>query len=347
MVQVSPFFRQDKTCPVCGKTFSVMRIRSSSVRTAQRMPDFQIIYEGINLTHYQIFVCPNCYYAAPDTSFDTLTGDRSKIYSTLVTLRENEPDFAAERSPEVALRSYELAIRSGEARSAPSSFQAAMYLRAAWIAREMGRKEKEKPYIDKARQLYKEAFTNERLTGKLSGATLMYLIGELNRQCGYFNEAVRWFSRSVSSPDIKKEPEIERLARLQWELARQQARNEGPAENEGLTEEETPTIQTAVKTSNPLTIVPATDTQNSAARRQRGSNAQRMRLTASLYGDQIEWLKELSNRAYKQSKTLLEREAVIRSLIDAAMESFPDIERFSTESELTEAFIKAMHQGKK
>ncbi|QGG48261.1 hypothetical protein [Heliorestis convoluta] len=41
----------------------------------------------------------------------------------------------------------------------------------------------------------------------------------------------------------------------------------------------------------------------------------------------------------------MEREAVLRALLDAAMEAYPSIDGFSSEEELSQFFLKVMKDG--
>lgn len=338
-----PFFQQQKSCPICGKAFTVTRIRSSFIRVKERKPDFMVVYEGINPLHYQIFVCPNCNYASPDASFDSPQGDVAKIRRGLHVLRSEEPDFFGERSLKVALRSYELAIRTAQITEVPSSVFSALCLRAAWIAKEMDNPELAIQYAEQARQLYEQAFLSERSVGKMSSVALTYLIGELNRQTGNFVDAVRWFSRAVTNPEIKREPEIERLARQQWETARVQAKDKErngvaksqPAETPGSAKENEPEALTAK--NQPIYPAPATPKKRIGPK---------IRFTATLYEDQINWLKHLSAIPHKEAGIFMEKETVLRALINAAMEVYPEIEGFTTEDELRIRFLQRMTQSK-
>ncbi len=54
-----------------------------------------------------------------------------------------------------------------------------------------------------------------------NNARLLYLIGELNRRIGAFNEAVRWFSRVINDKNIIDAAMI-RASREQWGVLREQ-----------------------------------------------------------------------------------------------------------------------------
>ncbi|KAB2954318.1 DUF2225 domain-containing protein [Heliorestis acidaminivorans] len=331
------FFTQEKTCPICRQIFQATRVRSSFIRIRERKADFMIIYDGVNPIHYQIFVCPSCYYASQENNFDSPYGDTSKVARELFLLRQQEPNFLGVRSLPVVLRAFELAIRTAQISQAPASVSASLYLKCAWLAREMQDETRSLVFIKESLKLYEKAYASERSVGKMSSSTLSYLIGELYRQIGTYDEAIRWFSRTVmQSSAIKSEPEIERLARDQWALAREQSKALG---NDSIPNEQKDSTE-KVESSSSSTVEPPI--KESPVRKARGP---KVRLTATLHEEQVTWLKEISATPYRESKTFMEREAVLRALIDAAMEVYPSLQGFSNEDELRDQLIDKMKKG--
>jgi len=218
----SIYFPQSRKCPVCKTAFATQRVRSSASVVSERDSDFRTCYKTINPTHYSIHVCPNCLFAAQDSQFEQEIpdGEREAIYRALLQLKQQEPDFGGKRTSEQALRTLELAVRSAQLRKQGASALAGLFLRAAWICRELGNAERELVFLEQAKTFYLESFAGERET-KMSQCTLMYLIGELHRRTGNYQEAVRWFSRVISDRGIKAEPEIERLTRQRWAEAKE------------------------------------------------------------------------------------------------------------------------------
>jgi len=73
--------------------------------------------------------------------------------------------------------------------------------------------------------MFVRAYETEHIeTTRYGTAGIMYIIGELMRQFGDYKQAVRWFARVVQ--EKKCHPQIERLARDQWERAREAYRSE-------------------------------------------------------------------------------------------------------------------------
>ncbi|MBM7867284.1 DUF2225 domain-containing protein [Heliobacterium gestii] len=339
------FFTQRKTCPVCGHEFVATRIRSSFIRVKERMPDFRTIFEGINPLHYQVFVCPACQYAALENRFDQVGNDRLQLRRGLLDAFSAEPDFSGTRTAETALRSFELALRTAQIGGAPASLQAPLNLRAAWIAREMRWDDVDRKYTEAALRLYEAAFGDDR-NAKTSAVTLMYLIGELHRQLGQQADAVRWLARAAMHPDVKKEPEIERLVRQQWSRAREENKagdheiRTDPAENGAMI------ASIDGDAAEPAPDQPAASPQQNVDFSSRKRLGPKIRFTVTLYEDEIDWLKRLSSVPYAESKLFMDKESVLRALLDAAMETWPEVRGFSDEAGLRQKFIEAMQTKK-
>lgn len=305
-----PFFEQEKTCPVCQKKFKITRVRSSACVVIHRDTDFYVKYKDINPNYYSIWVCPHCHYAALDKKFSgpLSDGEKKRLSKTLALLHREEPDLSGIRDADKALRAVELALQTAQIIRASHASLASLYLMGAWFARDKGDKELEQKYLEQARDHYTFSYERETLREKISDVRLMYIIGELNRRTGRLREAINWFSRVVRHPEIKREPEIERLARDQWDLAREELHrctasstdSPVPAEEE---KEKAPAA-TGEKTEAGIPF------SEPASRRTKTS------YSFTLYRDQVEWLQKLS-----ENNAGIGRDAVLRALLDAVKET--------------------------
>lgn len=306
-----PFFELEKTCPVCQKKFKITRVRSSACVVMRRDTDFYVKYKDINPTYYSIWVCPHCHYAALDKKFSgpLSDGEKKRLSKTLALLHREEPDLSGIRDADKALRAVELALQTAQIIRASHASLASLYLMGAWFARDKGDKELEQKYLEQARDHYTFSYERETLREKISDVRLMYIIGELNRRTGRLREAINWFSRVVRHPEIKREPEIERLARDQWELAREELHRgteiaaDSPASSEEEEKEKAPAA-TGEKTE---TGIPFSEP---ASRRTKTA------YSFTLYRDQVEWLQKLS-----ENSAGISRDAVLRALLDAVKET--------------------------
>jgi uncharacterized protein (DUF2225 family) len=211
-------------CPICNNSFSSKKLRTSALRIDRRDEDFCTFYKGDNPMHYEIFVCPHCAYAASESSFDALSSKEIIAVKEILSGKVINRNFCGARTVNDALDSFKLALFIAQARGAKSSVIAGLSLKLAWIYREM-QDEKETDFLEYALQYYKQAYDTENLPlGNLDEISVQYLLGELSRRLDKLNDAVFWFSKAVSNPEKHKNPRIEKLAREQWNVVREQSR---------------------------------------------------------------------------------------------------------------------------
>ena len=209
-------------CPICGKQFSSMKAKVNSCKVKKKDEDFCIHYEDLNPMYYEVFVCPYCAYAAPENSFGELTEKEAKLLKEAFSGREVGRSFCAQRSLDDAIAAYKLAIYTAELRKANASVLAGLCLRLAWLFRFKGDKQEEL-FLEYSLRNYLEAYDKEPLPiGNLNEISLMYLLGELSRRLGKLSEAITWFGKAAANPERKENPMIEKLAREQWALTRDQ-----------------------------------------------------------------------------------------------------------------------------
>lgn len=336
------FFEQQKQCPVCSTKFTVTRVRSSVCIVMQRETDFHVKYRDIDPLLYSIWVCPNCQYANNDKDFiqDFKPHEMERMKKGLPLLKTEEPDFSGERTPPAALRTVELAIRTAMVRQAPSIILAGLYLRGAWLLRDLGKNQESLNFTEQAKKLYQLSFEKEwgRFAAKMSDSRIMYLIGELNRRLGDYEEAIKWFSRTINNKDIKTEPEINRLVRDQWEIAREDYKKQQAnpttmaAAPENVSVEKVATVDQGPAPSDDTIPAPA-------PAKTRGS---KVKILLSLYLDQVDWLKRSASKVYDKHQVFMEKEMVARAIIDAVMERLPDLGDFKSEEELKDLIMNKL-----
>lgn len=335
----SAFFEQEKTCPVCDKKFTTTRVRSSASVVVKRDTDFCIYYKDINPMHYSIMVCPHCHYAALDKNFsDNLeTAEKLRLQKGLELLRKEESDMSKERKAELALRACELAIQAAQIKKSGPGLIGSLFLRASWFAREINNLELEKEYINQARLLYTESFEKERkVDSKMTEARLMYIIGELNRRSGLYQEAVLWFNKAVTNKNIKGEPEIERLSRDQWDMAKQQYKQQ----KEGFKDAEIIQIETAVPEKDATIKIDEKESQKK--KNENPPTREKDKINISLYKDQIAWLNEIVKNNYHKTKVQFEPEIIISAILDTIKERVLNISDFKNEEQIKEKVNKIL-----
>jgi uncharacterized protein (DUF2225 family) len=215
-------YEKEFKCPVCNNSFSSKRVRLSSLRVERRDEDFCTTYKGHNPMHYEILVCPNCGYSSSENNFDNLSPKELNTLKEVLSGKVVNRSFCEERTINDALDSYKLALYIAKSRDAKDSIIAGLTLKIAWIYREL-KDEKELEFIKYTLEYYKHAYDKENLPiGNLDEISIQYLLGELSRRINKLNDAVFWFNKAVSNPDRAKNPRIEKIAREQWLLVKEQ-----------------------------------------------------------------------------------------------------------------------------
>lgn len=216
------FWEKQVTCPLCSNKFPTKNVRQGSYEVLKRDTDFCVWYKGANPMLYNVYICQNCGFAATSEDFEKM--DRRAIARIAPAFQPKPPenDFTGLRSPELAIKANLHAINSYKLREANMALLAGLYLRIAWLYRQEGNQQQEMQYMTLARDAYKVAYENARdLPAKLGDIGVAYLIGELSRRLGENNASVRWFNVAISNKNIKKRPDLEKLARAQWQAARE------------------------------------------------------------------------------------------------------------------------------
>lgn len=312
-------YTKELSCPVCGHKFAQTLARSSLCVVERRDSDFRVQYRNCNPNWYAIIVCPECGYASSKSIFGEVRPEEKEALKG-VLLGEQVVDLTGKRSLEQVGESYRRAIACTEVRSLSPALLAALYLKAAWVYREMGETEQEHNLLKRSLESYLEAYDHEQEPfGKMSLAELTYLIGELSRRTKRYEEAVIWFSKVVEMDDVR--PNTLRLAREMWHLAKDAYRR-GPAEH-SLEE----VSQAVAEAPVPKAEAPAKKAKTAEPRRRIKAF-----IRTRLYNDQIEWLEKVGR--WWGGEPELEASSIVRALIDLVEDLPPQRLQVADEEEL-------------
>ncbi|KXG78930.1 DUF2225 domain-containing protein [Thermotalea metallivorans] len=226
-------YDKEVTCPLCKNIFRTKKVRTSSTRIEKRDTDFCTYYTSENPMFYGVFVCPMCGYAAMESTFHEINGAGKKAIEENITRRWTQRSFGGERTIQEAIEAYKLALLCGQLINQKKGVIGNICLRIAWLYR-YANDPKETDFLKHAVRCFEQAFVSEPLPiGNLDEVTLMYLIGEIHRLIGNYEEAIEWFSKAVGNPAIKTKKKIDTLAREQWRLAKESFKNKKNQEQAG------------------------------------------------------------------------------------------------------------------
>jgi uncharacterized protein (DUF2225 family) len=208
-------------CPVCNNEFTTKKVRVSKLRFIKQDTDFMPYYDKENPIKYNIFICPNCGYAATEDKFDSIPKRKKDIVLKEITLKWNKRNFGDKRTIEQAIETYKLAIYIGQLLDYSSVELGLLTLNLAWLFRLKGDEKQEMRFLRLTKSFFEDAYHKESLSNaNMDEIKLAYLIGEINRRLGDKGQSVKWFNKVVTSHD-NTNPAIKNMAIEQWRLAKE------------------------------------------------------------------------------------------------------------------------------
>lgn len=210
-------FDKTYTCPVCDTNFKNKTIRTGKIKLASADADLRPVYQGVDCLKYDVVACPSCGYAALSKFFDSMTSPQARLVQEMITKSfRGLPAESETYSYDDALARYKLALVNSIVKKARVSERAYTCLKSAWILR--GKAEnlpedtpdydtvkenlaaEEMDFISNAYTGFSDAFSKEGfpICG-MDEPTLTYLMAELARRLGNYDESSRWVSRVLTS----------------------------------------------------------------------------------------------------------------------------------------------------
>ena len=215
------FFADDVICPVCESRFEYLRVRTEAVKPTQPDTDFRIQYLTVDPTHYSVIVCPACSYAAYSDDFEQLDeAERRSLAerAELAAARTDEdgqdrPQLCGERSLDDAAVALDLAIACYAVRRPNDRRRAGLLHRRAWLERAREDRDAELPFLRATRDAYARTYEQDGTLPDDAAFRAAYLVGEISMRLGEYEEAARWLLKCVQMDEVKRQPNVARLAR--------------------------------------------------------------------------------------------------------------------------------------
>ena len=209
-------------CPICQNDFKTQKVKTSALRIEKRDSDFCVHYGGVNPIYYGAYVCPSCGYAALESNFEELELKAKRAIQESISSRWVQRDFGLKRTISEAIETYKLALLCGQVARHKKGILGVICLRLAWLYR-YNHEEREIDFLRHASECFEEAYRYEGLPiGGMDDISITYLLGELNRRLGKYEDAIYWFNKAIGNPGIKQKKSLETQVREQWSLAREQ-----------------------------------------------------------------------------------------------------------------------------
>ena len=210
-------FDKTFTCPVCDSEFHTKVVRTGRIKLVSQDTDLRPKYSMVDSLKYDAVVCPKCGYAALSRFFKFMLPAQAKMIKENISANfkglSNSGSFY---TYDDAIARHQLALANTVVKKAKDSEKAYTCLKLAWLCR--GKAEslpKETPdYENQIKQLQQEetellanaydgfmsAFSKESypMCG-MDETTTTYLIADLARRIGKYEESSRWVSKVLTS----------------------------------------------------------------------------------------------------------------------------------------------------
>ncbi len=213
-------FDKTFTCKVCDKAFKSKMVRTGKVKLVAQDSDLRPKYQYVDSLKYDAVVCPNCGFAALSRFFNYMTDAQAKLIKANIStnfkgLQEGEDILTYDE----AITRHKLVLVNAVVKHAKSSEKAYICLKLAWLLRGKSEtlpedtpnlpevkkqlSEEEKEYIVNAYEGFMDAFSKEPfpMCG-MDETTLTYLVADLARQVGKYDEALRMIARVLTSKNV-------------------------------------------------------------------------------------------------------------------------------------------------
>ena len=210
-------FDKTFTCKVCDKEFKTKMVRTGKAKLLAQDSDLRPRYQTVDTLKYDAVVCPHCGFAALSRFFNYMTDAQAKLIKANISanfkgIKEGEEIITYDE----AIVRHKLVLVNTVVKRAKASEKAYTCLKLAWLLR--GKSEtlpadtpnidqvkaelaaQEKEYIANAYEGFMDAFSKEQfpMCG-MDEITMTYLVADLGRQIGKYDEALRMVARVLMS----------------------------------------------------------------------------------------------------------------------------------------------------
>lgn len=215
-------FEKTYVCPVCDKEFHSKKIRTGKVKLLAADTDLRPKYQYVDCLKYDAVVCPHCGYAALDRFFKFMMPAQARLIRENISANfKGLPATENIYTYDDAIERHQLALLNTVIKKAKESERAYTCLKMAWIYRGKAeslpedtpdRKEQiqelqnqEKELLENAYTGFEAAFSKESfpMCG-MDEITVSYLLAELARRIGRYEESSRWISRVLISREANE-----------------------------------------------------------------------------------------------------------------------------------------------
>jgi uncharacterized protein (DUF2225 family) len=237
VAEADVIFDKTYTCPVCDKEFKSKTVKTGKVKLISADMDLRPKYQQVDSLKYDAIVCPHCGYAALNRFFNYMTSAQAKLIKEQISSSFRGLGVEGEiLTYDDAITRHKLVLVNTIVKRSKLSERAYTCLKTAWLIRGkaetlpadtqdydtvIGELQKEElEFITNAYEGFEEAFAKELfpMCG-MDDNTMTYLVADLARRIGKYDESSRWISKVLIARDANER--IKSKARELKELLKQ------------------------------------------------------------------------------------------------------------------------------
>ncbi len=131
-------FLLDKTaeCPVCDSRFKYRAVKASGAKLLGTDNDLRPRHEGIDVTKYDVIMCPMCGYTALSRYFPGILNlQKQKVREKISMNFKTRPGAPETYTYDEALENYKMALLNAVVKGAKASEKAYICLKMSWLYR--------------------------------------------------------------------------------------------------------------------------------------------------------------------------------------------------------------------
>lgn len=215
-------FDKSYKCPVCDTEFKSKTVKTGKVKLISADTDLRPKYQLVDSLKYDVIACPSCGFASLNRFFTNVTSAQAKLIKGSITASfKGAPPEGDILSYDEAITKHKLALINTIVKHGKLSERAYTCLKTAWMIR--GKKEtlpentpnynkvleeltkQEQEFLLNAFEGFSEAFSKELfpMCG-MDELTITYLLADLARRAGKYEEAMRFVSKVIVSREANE-----------------------------------------------------------------------------------------------------------------------------------------------
>lgn len=224
-MEISPYYEKKIDCLHCKKSFPSLKVRTKMIKIDHTESDFQPIYaeNQVNALFYNVFVCEYCGFSFTEDFNKYFAPGVKEQIDAKISNNWIPHNFKGERTVFDAIQAYKLALLCATIKKEKYVITSGLALRLGWLYRSLKNSGQEQRFLKLARDHYMESFSTEDYANtQMSTVRIMYMIAELSRRIGDYENATRFFSRVIENQRVGGEAKLVDMAKEQWELVREE-----------------------------------------------------------------------------------------------------------------------------